>query len=300
MAIRSKGPSAGFDWLSRGIGVGFRHPKPLFGGALLLLLAVLLPTLITLPLQIYALRSGNPMQPGGFLGVMVLSALIGLVVFPLYAGYLQVIDAAEQGLAARARDIFKPYREGGALRVIGYGLVMLVVYFVMFALVIAVTGGAFAHWYMQVLSARANQLPPPTALPEGFWTTFLLFGVMGLFMMGFYSIGLGQVALRQRGVLGAVGDGVTGALKNLLPLFMLALGTVLAWILFAIGFAIVIFLIALIGRLISNALMVVLVVPLYIALFLTMFTAMFGVAYHLWRDVCGDDVATGAAEPFAA
>jgi len=27
---------------------------------------------------------------------------------------------------------------------------------------------------------------------------------------------------------------------------------------------------------------------------------MFGVMYHLWRDVCGDDVASGTAPSFAA
>ncbi|RUL71054.1 hypothetical protein [Dyella choica] len=300
MAIRSMGPGAGFGWLSRGISVGFRHPKPLFGGAVLVLLAAMVPTLITLPMQLHALHSGTPLQPTAFLWIMALSVLLSLLVLPLYAGYLKVIDSAEQGLAARASDIIKPYAEGKALRVIGYGVLMMVVYLATFAIVIATTGGGVAHWYMQVLTAGANHLPPPTGLPDGFGITFLLLAVLGIFMMGFYSISLGQVSIRDRGVFGAIADGAIGALKNLLPLLMLALGFVLTWIAVAIGFGIVALLLALIGKLVGAWLMLVLLFPLYIALFLTMFTVMFGVAYHLWRDVCGDDIATGTAQPFAA
>jgi len=40
-------------------------------------------------------------------------------------------------------------------------------------------------------------------------------------------------------------------------------------------------------------------IPLYIAMMLVMFAVMFGVMYHLWRDVCGDDVMAGM-EPAVA
>ncbi|GLQ90245.1 hypothetical protein [Dyella flagellata] len=300
MAIRSRGPSAGFGWLGRGISVGFRHPKPLFGGAFFLLLGILLPTLITLPLQIHAMQAGTPMHPGAFVGLMGLSALLGLLVLPLYAGYLQIIDAVEQGRVARAGDIIKPYVQGKALRLIGYGVVLWVVYLVMFGSVFVATGGGVAHWYMEALSAQANHLPPPTALPDGFGMTLSLCGVLGIFMLGFYPISLGQVALGNRSVFGAIGDGLVGSLKNLLPLLMLVLGFVLAGICFAICFGILAFLLAIIAKLIGAWLMIVLIIPLYFALVLTLSTVMFGVMYHLWRDVCGDDTATGTAEPLAA
>lgn len=80
---------------------------------------------------------------------------------------------------------------------------------------------------MQVLTAQASHLPPPTALPDGFGITIALFMLLGLLMTGFYAISLGQVALRQRGVFGAIGDGVFGVLKNLLPLLVFAVSLVL-------------------------------------------------------------------------
>lgn len=124
--------------------------------------------------------------------------------------------------------------------------------------------------------------------------------VVAIFMMGFYSIGLGQVALGNRSVFGAIGDGIVGALKNLLPLLMLVVGTILLWIAVGIGFGILALLLALIGKLVGLWLVFVLIIPLYIVLLLLVFTSMFGVMYHLWRDVCGGDIATGTAEAVAA
>ncbi|MGN6314347.1 MAG: hypothetical protein ACTHMO_11400 [Rhodanobacteraceae bacterium] len=299
MTTRSKGPLAGFDWLKRGIGVGFRHPKPMFGGAALLLVILVLPTVVTLPLQLHAASAGTPLSLAALVGIMAFSILIGLLVVPLYAGYLQVIDAAEHGLPAGAFDIFKPYREGEALRLIGFGLALVLIYVVMMGIIIAAAGTGIATWYMQVLTAQANhQLPP--GLPHGFGIAMALFTVMGLFMMGFYSISLGQVALRGRGVLNAIGDGFLGALKNLLPLLVLAVSFVLAWITVVIALLIVGLVIALIGKLVGAWLTLVLIIPVYIALVLVVFTVMFGVMYYLWRDVCGGDSAPGAAQAIAA
>ncbi|GLQ46713.1 hypothetical protein GCM10007862_17640 [Dyella lipolytica] len=300
MTTRSRGPSAGFGWLTRGISVGFRHKKPLLGGAAFVLLAAMIPSLITLPMQIHAMQGGTPLPPTTFGWIMAISMLFSLLTLPLYAGYLQVIDEAERGLPARARDVFKPYLEGKALRLIGYGLLQLAIYLAMFAIVIATTGRSVVSWYMQAIAAQANHLPPPTALPDGFGITILLFMVLILFMMGFYSIGLGQVALRNRSVFGAVGDGVIGALKNLLPLLVLAVSLVLAWIVVAIAFGLVALLLALLGKLVGGWLVFVVIIPLYIAFALMVFAVMFGVMYHLWHDVCGDDVATGMAESVAA
>lgn len=300
MTTRSRGPSAGFGWLNRGIGAGFRYPKPLFGGAALVMLAALIPTFVVLPMQFHALRAGTPLQPTAFGWIWASSTLISLLTIPLYAGYLQVVDAAERGLPARAGDVIKPYREGQALRLIGYGVLMLGIYFALFAIVLAVTGGGIAHWYMQALAAQASHQRPPMALPDGFGITLLLFVVLFIFMIGFYSISLGQIALRNRGVFSAIGDGFMGALKNVLPLLMLALALILIWIAVAICFGIVALLLMLIGKLGGPLLLFVLLVPLYIALVLIVFTAMFGVQYQLWRDVCGDDIVPGMAQPVAA
>jgi hypothetical protein len=300
MTTRSKGLGAAFGWLSRGISVGFDEPKILFGAAALVVVAAMLPTLITLPIQFYLLHAGMPPQSGVFRWIPILSMLLGLLAVPLYAGYLQVVNEVEHGALPRVSDIIKPYREGKAPRLIGYGLLMLVIYFAMLAIVLVAAGGGTAHWYMQAVTAQADHQQPPIGLPDGFWITLLLFMVVAIFMMGFYSISLGQLTLRNRSVFGAIGDGLIGALKNVLPLLMLAVGLVVIWIGVALCFGILAFVLAMIGKLVGPWLIFVLIVPLYIALLLVAFTAMFGVMYHLWHDVCGEDIVPGITEPVAA
>jgi hypothetical protein len=266
----------------------------------MLALACIFPSLITLILEFVLLKTGTAPGLPTFAAIMAVSMLCGLLLVPLYAGYMRVIDAAELGLPARARDIFKLYRQGGAWRLFGYGLAMLVVYVVLFGIVIAAMGGGIVAWYMQALTAQANHLPPPTTLPDGFGITMTLFMLAGLFMMGFYAISLGQVALRQRGVFNAIGDGLIGALKNLLPLIVFAVGAALAFIALAIALGLCVALLIFVGKLVSIWVAIVLIIPLYIAFILVLFTAMFGAMYYLWRDVCGADVAPGLAQPIAA
>jgi hypothetical protein len=300
MTTRSNGPAAGFGWLKKGFSVGFRHPKPLLGGAAFLVVACLLPALITLPMQLYATTAHTPPNPTSFLGIMAVSMLISLLLVPLYAGYLQLVDAAERGLPVRALDIFKPYRQGEALRLIGYGLAVAVVYVAIIGLIfVATTGGGTADWYTQALTAQANHQPPP-ALPNGFGFAIALFLGLWLLIMGFYAISLGQIALGRRNVFGAIGDGLVGALKNVLPLLVFGVSAILVAIGLAIAFAIVAVLLGLIGKLVSAWLVIVLLVPLYIALLLGMFMVMFGTMYYLWRDVCGDNFVPDMAEAIAA
>jgi hypothetical protein len=291
---------AGFGWLTRGTSLIYQHPKPLFGGAAVMLVACLLPSLITLPLQFHAIRGGTPLSPSMLLGIMAVSMLFGLLIVPLYAGYLQMIAAADRGLPVLSRDIFKPYRQGQALRLIGYGLAMVVSYVAMFGIVIAAVGRGVGSWYMQVMAAQASHQPPPTALPDGFGITMALFMLLSLFVMGFYAISLGQVALHRRSVFGSIGDGVIGAVKNLLPLLVVAVSAVLAWIAVAIVLVILLFLLALLAKLIGPWLLLVVIIPIYIALFLAIFAVMFGTMYYLWRDVCGDDTVPDMTAAIAA
>jgi len=251
MAIRLNGPSAGFGWLTNGFSTGFRNPKPLLGGAALLMVMCLLPTLVTLPMQLHAISTGTPQSPAASVWIMALSALFGLLMVPLYAGYMQLVDAAERGLPARASDIFNPYRHGEALRFIGYGLANFALYIAVIGIVIALAGTGIVSWYTEVLASQAAHQAPP-GLPQGFGTAVALFMVLGLFMTGVYAISLGQVALGKRSVFGAIGDGLVGALKNLLPLLVFALSLVLAAIVVFIGFALVALVLGLIAKLVGG------------------------------------------------
>lgn len=299
MTTQSKGPWAGFGWLQRGISVGFRHPKPIYGGAIILLLLVMVPSLAMLPFQFHVAATGAPPNPTLFTGIMAGSMLLGLLLVPLYAGYLQVIDAAERGLPAGIGGIFNLYRHGGALRVIGYGVALVVIYLALVGIVILAAGHGIVSWYMQVLAAQTSHVPPP-GLPQGFGIAMALFTVMALFMMGFYSVSLGQVALGDRSVLNAIGDGFLGALKNLLPLIVLAISLIVAWIVLLVVFVIVGFIIGMLGVFVGKWLLFALLIPMYIVLGLVVFAVMFGVMYHLWRDVCGGDTLPGTAQTMAA
>ena len=124
--------------------------------------------------------------------------------------------------------------------------------------------------------------------------------VFALWVTGYYAISLGQVALNRRSVFGAIGDGAVGALKNVLPLLVFALSSLLVWIVAVIVLVIVVVLFVMLAKFVSPWLTVALAIPAYIALLLMMFSVMFGVTYHLWRDVCGDDATAAMPPPLAA
>lgn len=300
MATRSNGPLAGFAWLAGGIDVGFGNARAVFGGSAILLLACIVPMLVQLPMHFGILRVGAELTPWTLGLIFVASGLVGLLLIPLHAGYLRVIDASERGLPARARDIFEPYRQGEAWRLIGYGLAMLVVDVAVFGSVLVAMGGGLFRWYLQLATAQANYQSPTTALPSGFGTTIVLLFVAGLFLLGVRAVALGQVALGRRSVGQAIVDGLSGALKNVLPLLVFVASLLVAMILFVIVIILLAGLLTLLGKLAGTWLVLLLVIPLYIAVMVVLGAALAGMMYYLWRDVCGDDNMRGAAESITA
>lgn len=293
MATRSRGPLAGFGWLKNAINLGHGNPKAVLGGAALVGIMSLLPSLITLPIQL-----GTTPGRGMLVALFAISMLGGLLLVPLVAGYMQVLHAADRGLAAKATDVFAPYRRGEAMRLIGYGLAMLAVYALVLVIIVAVAGGGIVNWYLELLSAqgRGEAAMATQALPEGFGIAVALALAFGLLLSGVYSISLGQVALGGRSVVGSVGDGVIGSLKNVLPLLVLAISAVVLMLVFALGFGLLVFGLMLVGKLVGEWLAIALLVPVYCGLMLVLLVVMFGVMYHLWRDVCGGDAHLDAAD----
>jgi hypothetical protein len=291
MATRAKGPLAGFGWLKNAINLGNGNPKAVFGGAALVALLSLVPSVITLPIQL-AVGTGTDMLPV----VMGISMLCGLLLVPLIAGYLRIVDAADRGLATRATDVFAPYRGGEAPRLMGFGVAMLLAYLVMFALVVAIAGSELVDWYGQVLAAQGKPEAMPADLPEGFGRGMVAAIVLGLLMMGVYAISLGQVALGGRSVVDSVRDGFVGSFKNVLPLVVLALAGIVVGLVFVLVFGVLMSVVMLVAKLAGQWLVFALMVPLYLGLMVTLFVVMFGVMYHLWRDVCGEASSSGPAE----
>ena len=299
MSIRAMGPMAGFRWLMNAINLGRHNPKAIFGAAGLSLLLMLVPSVLTMPLQMGGTPGG-----GRMVAVLVVSMLLGLLLTPLYGGLMSVIDAAERGRPAKATDVFVPYRTGGgALRMIGFAVGMLVVYAILGVVVVAIAGTGIVHWYMDILAAQAAKTAPTALqqLPAGFGTAMALFTVFWLLLMGVYAVGFGQVALAGRTPLAALKDGFIGSLKNLLPLLMMAIGMCVGVVAVLLALVVLVGIAALLAKLVGMWLLFVLAVPVYIAFVLVLYVVMFGTMYFMWRDICGgSDTSAEAVAAMAA
>ena len=290
MSTRTMGPGAGWSWLARAVNLGRNNPRAVIGAIAIVAALALVPSLLQMGLQ--SALSGSPqsaMVVGG------LATLASLVVFPLLiGGVLRVIDAAEHGRPTAPGAVFEPFRAGrGGGRLVGFGLLMSALYLLVFGVLVGTLGEGLPEWYAQVMQLQVEaagrpiqpgDLPDP---PPGLGKVLGLGLLLGMFLGGAYAIGFGQVALGGRGVLGAVRDGLAGALRNLLPIVVLAVLSVLA--LFALFLVLMLVggLVMLVGSLVHPALGMLLVAPLYLGMILLMYVVMFGVMYHMWRDVCG-------------
>jgi hypothetical protein len=301
MQTRAMGPGAGWSWIKQAINLGRNNPRALFGAAALLMLVAIIPSVIQLVAQFaFKVTDLNAM-----LWVLGPTSLLMLVIYPLLiGGFFRVIDATERNRPTHATALFDTFQAGhGAGRLIGFGLLLTLIYVVALAAILSVFGSDVASWYWKVLSASQSATPgtPPAIppIPSGLGTVFGLGLLLMMFLGGVYSIGFGQVALTSRSVGGALADGVAGALKNLLPLLVLmviALGLMLG-VALVLGLALGI-LVGL-GSLVHPALGMALAIPVYIAFLVTMYVVIFGVMYFIWRDVAGD-VEAGTIQGFEA
>ena len=292
MQTRAMGPGAGWSWLKQAINLGRNNPRALFGAAALLMLVAIIPSLVQVVAQ-FAFHDANAM-----LWIVGLTALAMLVVYPLLiGGFFRVIDATERNQPTQATALFDTFRPGEQRgRLIGFGLSLALVYVLVLVAIIAAFGSDVPGWYLQVMQASQNATtgapPELPAIPPGLGKVFGLGMLVMMFLGGVYSIGFGQVALAGRSVGGALADGVTGTLKNLLPLLVLTVIALLGMIGLAILLALSLGLLVGLGSLVHPALGVALAIPAYLAFLVAMYVVMFGVMYFMWRDVVGVDPAT--------
>ncbi len=289
MTTRAMGPAAGWHWLKHGINLGRHNPKAIFGAVGLVALVALIPSLIQL-----LLTQGLKLGPETVLSVVGLTTLLSIVVYPLLiGGVLRVIDASENGRPTHATAVFDTFKpDHGAGRLIGFGVLLTVLYIAAFVAVIGLFGKDFFGWYLQVIST-AMQAQAPTmpatlpAMPEGLGLVMAFGTLVGLFFGGVYAIGFGQVALGGRGIGEALADGVKGTLKNVLPIVLAAIIVIVGFIVIALVFGLVGMLVAVIGNLLHPTVGMLLLAPLYIGFLLVLYVVMFGAMYFMWRDVAG-------------
>lgn len=289
MEMNTLGPGAGWSWLIRGIKSGFQRPQTLFGAAALF---------VGLAFVIGMVQAAAQFVVGQSIAVLltinIALMLVGVVVYPvLFGGYLRILDAVEHERPAAARDLFSPFQSGGgAGSLIMVGIVLMLVYALFLALLYFTIGHGVGTWYMQIAELGMQGGDKPAALPpfpSGFAATFALLMVFFIFYSAAFAIAIGQVALGSQPVLASIKDGMVGALKNLLPLLVLAVCSFFAFIVFAIGLAVLVAVVAALGSLVGPVFAMILIVPVYAAVVLLTYLVMFGVMYALWQDVSGSD-----------
>lgn len=297
MQMRARGPGAGWSWLQGGFTVARGNPRAVLGAAALLTACMV----VTVAIQLLA----KPVGPAAVL-VVVATALVNALLYPvLLGGFMRVLDAKEHGRPVRAWAVFDLFRPGGGgLRTAGFGLCMLVVYAAFIALLAATVGRALGHWYVDFIQHQPPLGTSPThpmpSLPPGSSLALALVTVFFLFYSGALAIGIGQASLRRQPPLAALRDGLAGALKNALPLVVLAVCGLLALLLltvaFGLGLAIVALVLALVGKA-GIAIGIALGTAMYIVLVVLMMAFMGGVNYAIWRDVGDGDGGDVAPSP---
>lgn len=298
MTTRAKGPLSGLDWLKRGLNSGRHNPRAVFGGAAVLMVAALLPSLVQALVQ-FALRPGVD----GTLVIAALTTLLSIALMgPLMGGYLRLLHACEMGRPVHARDIFEPFRSPrDARRMMGFAFVLLMVYLGVGYVLVSLFAKDLPEWYLQLVALSQQpqtpgqpvQLPPP---PDGLGGFLGLGSLFALFIGGVFAVGMGQIALRARGIGAALADGVSGAAKNLLPLLVLAVLAFGLMMALSVLLALVLGVVALLASLLHPVLATAILLPVYLLLFLVLYVVMFGVMYHLWRDIAAEVSDAGGFE----
>lgn len=300
MTTKSVGASAGWHWILRAVNLGGSNPKAVFGGAALMLAVVIVVALVFVTAVTLLIPGTGPDDAPSFAASLLVTLPILLVMACLMVGYLRLIHAVENGQPASATGVFAGFGDmRTSLRAIAFILLLAIVQNALILGLLSVLMPDMAKFYMQGLQlppadGDAQQLP---ALPSGFGAGLLLIWLVALVTYAVQAIGTGQIALAGRGVFAAIGDGLSGAFRNLPALLVLLVVGIAATIAAGLALMLLAMLLMLLSELIGGWILVVLGVPLYFAILLAAIVIAFGVMYHLWRDICGDSATAVPATP---
>ena len=308
MGTRAMGPLAGIGWLKNGIKLVRDNPKAVVGGATLALVVLIVLVAPVMLLQVLV------QTQAGMTGIFAtaLSFLPMLVVLVLSAtlmvGFLRLLDAAAHRRPVGATGVFSGFRDfGGSLRAIALMLLVMVLNYALLLALLLVFAPGFVTAYMELLqlgAASGSSGQAGAQVLENVWIVFALMAPLSLFFYAVQALGLGQVALRGRGVLAALADGFAGAARNAVPLLLFAVLAVIAGLVAGLLIALVAMLLGFVAGLVGTWLQVtllVLAVPAYIGLMVAVYALMLAVMYCLWRDICdGHDEDEVAAEALTA
>lgn len=299
MTTRTVGAGHGWKWIVQGVNVGRANPRAVYGATAVVALLALVPNVLQAILQ---LTLG--LDPASQIMVIGATSLVSIAVYPLLiGGVLRVIDAVEHGRPARPTDVFSTFKDGNAGRLVGFGVLMGVLYIATFYALVSAFGDGVMDWYMEILTISqemgaqsAPATPPELPLPPaGIGPLMALAIFFGVYYATVYALGLGQVALGGRPVMQAFTDGLGGALRNVLPVIVAAVIAMAGGFALMLAFAMVVTIIGVVASLVHPGLAALLVLPLYLVLLLVLYIVMFGAMYAMWRDVCApaDEASSG-------
>ena len=299
MQMNSLGAGAGGSWLMRGIRITFGHAKPMLGTAALLLVLVIAVSLAMIVLEfVFGAVAKVPWL------VTVVGFLFGTVLYPvIMGGYLRIIRRLELGQEAYPSQLLDPLLGGGGgMALIRFGLLMLLIYVVLGALVYFSFGGPVIDWYMHVMKLQASGVKPDAlpAIPGGFIGAVL--GMVLIFSVAklIGALGVGQVALNGASPLEALKDAASGIFRNLLPLLVLALCMLVGALVIFAALFIVILIGVFLGKLVSVMLSVALMIITELALVMIGNAIAVAVVYAIWDDIAGGDSPQDTTETASA
>lgn len=287
MSTRPVSMSAPFSWVMKALDVGRRNPAALFGGFLLMLLVLLVPTAAQL-LADTMLAKGTTTW-----GVVyALSVLASLALTPpLFGAAFRLLDACERGVPVRATAIFDGYRLPGFwLRMVLLMLAFVAVYLVAIGLLVVLLPGkeVLLQYFTRALAAGPGGTPDFAGLapPPGGLLLWLLGAMFLLLVLGnAYMLAFAQASLTGSGVIDSTIAGFAGSFRNLLPFLGIAIAMFFIGLVLMLVLGLVVVMVVAVLSMVSQALAIAVLAPLYVLMMLGLYVIMFAYYYHAWRDI---------------
>jgi hypothetical protein len=310
--MRARNVSIGsmFAWIP----ATFRLVRNNIGAMMLASLIMLLGVMVLMSPLFYfefkmfsSLSAGGMRSPGEMTGFWIAYVLcIGaslVLVPPMIAGWFRICADADSGRAVSGSQVLGAYGDGGTwLRLIGLGLVLMLVYALVIGLLFLAFRGPFTELVamqaaQQAALATGGQPPPPSPALLGQIFLIYMLALPTLLVLQFiYMVAFAEVSLRPTPVLAALGEATQGVLRNLLKLLLLmfCVGMIAMFAMFLV--ALVLGVIAAVLMLVSKVLGLIAIGLLYMAFALLLYPVMFAGNYYVWKDMLGGDEpdATGA------
>jgi hypothetical protein len=292
-----------FGWVGDTFRLFGRNAAPfLMASVVTLVLCVLMFAPMYAAMIPAMMRSAAAGTPGGMptggdlswvLGLYGATVLIALVVFPpILVGWFRLVQDMDHGRLVRGLDILKPYRDGATwIRSVLFGLLAMLLYFVVLGLVVFAFWGVISGFMEQVAAQQAAALAgvaaPAPSFGGGIILAYFVFLAVALLLQFVYLVGYTEISLRNTSILGALKQAAGGVARNGIKLivFLVCMGLVAFVALLLVGMVFGLLAVAL--SMVSPALAAVAMVVLYLPIALLMYPLMFASHYFVWKSMLG-------------